>query len=548
MSERAHHEPSVRPILTIVMPVYDGAATIVENVETVRRVVEPQIDGDVELIVVSDGSLDATEEVLLDSRPRTGARVIHYDRNLGKGYAVRAGALAARGQWIAFIDADLDLDPSSIPVYLEIARSEGLDFAIGSKRHPDSVVHYPRSRRIASWCYQKLNRLLFRLDVRDTQVGVKVFSREIADNILPLLLVKQFAFDLELLAVSNALGYRKVRELPIVLDYRFTGSGVRSRAVFLALVDTAAVFYRLRILRTYQRKQRLLQPQRVNGSAGQQVTVTLVGGSEALARRLDYSAVEVAEGSDRATAAAAARGELLALLAPGARPAGNWLSAAAAFFVRHSVAAVVVPAMAPRDAPLREQVAAGILESRFGAGSRRIRYIPGNVRLVDDHPAASIVVRRREYLDAVESGIPEDRIVAWLVNRGLEVVYTPETIIVDSAAPVLRPHLRAVADHARSRGVIARQTRGRSMNPRRLLGLAPFALWITGIVLVLAGGAAHDVGLALELAYLATLAGAAGTAALRFRSGRVGLLTVPALAATHAVYASSFARAMIRGR
>ena len=88
---------------------------------------------------------------------------------------------------------------------------EQLDFAIGSKRHADSVVHYPRSRRIASWLYQQLNRVLFRLDVRDTQVGVKVFSRGVVDEVVPLLLVKQFAFDLELLAVATALGHGRIQ-------------------------------------------------------------------------------------------------------------------------------------------------------------------------------------------------------------------------------------------------------------------------------------------------------------------------------------------------
>ena len=64
--------------------------------------------------------------------------------------------------------------------------------------------------------------------MRDTQVGLKVFRREVADEVLPLLLVKRFAFDLELLAVARALGYGRMRELPVRLEYRFTGSGVGS--------------------------------------------------------------------------------------------------------------------------------------------------------------------------------------------------------------------------------------------------------------------------------------------------------------------------------
>src|SRR5207302_4006027 len=107
--------------------------------------------------------------------------------------------------------------------------------------------------------YQQLNRLLFRLDIRDTQVGLKLFSRGVVDDVLPLLLVKRFAFDLELLAVGAALGHGRVRELPVRLDYRFSGSELRSRAVARALVDTMAIFYRLRILRTYQRKRHLLR-------------------------------------------------------------------------------------------------------------------------------------------------------------------------------------------------------------------------------------------------------------------------------------------------
>jgi glycosyltransferase involved in cell wall biosynthesis len=261
---RARSEPAgaptrVRPLLSIVVPVYNGGAEIVANIAVIRRDAGGGLPpADVELIVVSDGSIDGTTERLIEAQSDVDMHVIHYDRNLGKGYAVKLGAMEAQGSWIALVDADLDLDPSLIPSYLETARLESLDFAIGSKRHRDSDVVYPRSRRLASWGYQQLNRILFRLDVRDTQVGLKVFSRDVAENVVPLLLVKQFAFDLELLAVARAFGYRRVRELPVRLDYRFTGSEVRSKTVARALWDTAAVFYRLRILRTYQRRERAL--------------------------------------------------------------------------------------------------------------------------------------------------------------------------------------------------------------------------------------------------------------------------------------------------
>ena len=92
--------------------------------------------------------------------------MIYCDRNLGKGYAVKVGALASHGEWVAIVDGDIDLDPSVIPHYVAVAQRERLDFVVGSGAIPIRSF-YPRSRRLASLCYQQLSQL-FRLDVRDT--------------------------------------------------------------------------------------------------------------------------------------------------------------------------------------------------------------------------------------------------------------------------------------------------------------------------------------------------------------------------------------------
>jgi len=522
-----------RPLLTVVVPVYNGGEEIVDNVNAIRRaVVEGLPDDEVEIVVVSDGSIDDTAERLLAARADAGIRVIHYDRNLGKGYAVRAGALAAHGAWVAVVDADLDLDPASIPGYLEIARRESLDFAIGSKRHPESIVHYPRSRRVASWWYQQLNRLLFRLDVRDTQVGLKVFSRRIVDDVMPLLLVKRFAFDLELLAVANALGFGRVRELPIRLDYRFTGSGVRSIAVLYALWDTAAIFYRLRILHTYARKRRLI----ASSSVGPEdfPAVKLVGDPSAAAR-LDYPRLELGE---RAS-------DLVAVLSPGNRPAGNWVSAAVLFFADPDIAAVVVPTLAPLRGDLRTRIAAAVLESRLGGGSRRVGYFPGNVRIVVDYPSDSIVIRRADYERVLAAGVVPDEWVAWLAERGRRTVYTPDSSISAPRVPLVGPHLSATFRHARARGRAARRTRGRSVSPATALSLAPAAAALAGCVFLVVGGTLHTIGLVLVLAYAAALVVSGVHAALRFRSFAVGLFEPPAVVGSQLAYVGGFVRGFV---
>lgn len=526
-------EPGARPLLTVVIPVYNGGDEIVDNVGVIRRALVEGLPGEtIEVIVVSDGSIDATAEQLLATSAEGGWRVIHYDRNLGKGYAVKAGALASRGAWVALIDADLDLDPSSVPAYLAVAQRENLDFAIGSKRHPESVVEYPRSRRIASWWYQQLNRALFRLDVRDTQVGLKVFNRRVVDEVVPLLLVKQFAFDLELLAVSTALGFDRIKELPVRLEYRFSGSALGSSTVLRALWDTFAVFYRLRVLKTYQRKRGLVGAVR----ADREPPLVSVVGDDTAACNLDYPQLE------RATSPDAARGDVLAVLDSDARPSGNWVSAAVPFFADGDVAAVVTPTVSSLRGPLRERVAAAVLESHLGGGSRRSTAFPGNLRTVDDYAPGSFVVRRADYVAALGAGVEPEELVAWLASRGRRVVYTPDASVGTRPPPLVRPHIAATFRHGRRRGRLAVRTRARSLSAATALAFAPVGAAIIGIVLLATGATAP--GLVLVLLCAAALLVSGLRAAIRFRSLAVGVLEPLAVVGSHAAYLAGFLRGL----
>lgn len=537
-------------LLTVVVPVYNQAGSILENVRVIRERVAAGVGEPFEVIVVSDGSVDETEERLLEARDGL-LRTIHYDRNLGKGYAVKVGALAARGRWIAFVDADLDLDPGSIPAFLALARERSLDFAVGSKRHPDSVVQYPRSRRVASWLYQQAVRLLFRLNVRDTQVGLKVFRREIADDVLPLLLVKRYAFDLELLAVSHALGYTRTEELPVRLDYRFTGSGVRSLAVVRALVDTAAIFYRLRILRYYERKRRLLAD---GGSLRDQAyapLVSIAGGDEQLPRRLDYEHVGIVSApagtaAERVDVARRATGEVLAFLGDGAVPAGNWVSAAVQFLRRPETAAVVVPTVAPAGGSVRERAAAALWESRLGGGSGSFRFTPGNLRLVRDFPAATVVVKRVDFLAAASPELPPEQLCEDLAARGREVVYTPETVVVARRSTLFRDHLEEVARYARSRAGTIRRRGLVALRPSTLVPLALVPLAGLAIAGVVVGGGGRVAGLAVLAAYGAGIGVSSAIAAMRFRSLAVAALVALMLPLVHVTYAAAFLRGLVR--
>lgn len=251
-------EDSSEMLLSVVIPAYKAEKFIQKNLLEIKKVLD-KIRFEYEIICVVDGRLDKTYEFaekIADRYPRH-IKVVGYSENLGKGHAVRFGMANARGQIIGFIDAGVELDPNSISMLLEHFEWYNADVIIGSKRHPASKVIYPWQRRILSFGYQIVVRLLFNLNVKDTQVGMKFFRRKVLNKILPRLLVKAFAFDIEMLAVANYLGFKRIYEAPVNLKMKFTG-GVSTiatkgfmKTVFHMFWDTAAVFYRLRIIRYY---------------------------------------------------------------------------------------------------------------------------------------------------------------------------------------------------------------------------------------------------------------------------------------------------------
>lgn len=238
---------------SLVIPVYRQEKTIRRDIAAVLKSLSA-LKMPFEIIAVIDGELDRSEQEAKKVRDLR-VHVVGYKTNHGKGYAVRYGFAHATGDVIGFMDAGGDLKASSLPLMLQQFLWNDADIIIGSKRHPDSKVTYPWLRKVLSWGYQRVVKLLFGLDVRDTQVGMKIYKRKVLEDVLPRLLVKQFAFDIEILAVAYHLGYRKIIEAPVELDFSGVKSSITSvkmlKTIGNMLNDTLAVFYRLRILRYY---------------------------------------------------------------------------------------------------------------------------------------------------------------------------------------------------------------------------------------------------------------------------------------------------------
>lgn len=248
-------------LISIIVPAFRQEETIVKDLNKIYAVLQ-KLRYKSELICVVDGNLDKTyQRASKFAKNHSNVKVIGYDSNKGKGYAVRFGMAESRGDVVGFIDAGMDLNPNGLGMLLEHFEWYNADVIVGSKRHPVSKVYYPWQRKILSMGYQTLVFLLFGLKVRDTQVGMKFFKREVLEKVLPRVLVKAFAFDVEILAVANYLKYKRIYEAPVDIKLRFGGTSTVTsqkfiRTVIAMLVDTLAIFYRLKILNYYSDKNK----------------------------------------------------------------------------------------------------------------------------------------------------------------------------------------------------------------------------------------------------------------------------------------------------
>jgi glycosyltransferase involved in cell wall biosynthesis len=242
--------------ISLIVPTYKQEKTIVKDINRLERSIK-ELQVDFEIIVVVDGFLDDTYKLLKRIR-RPHIKVVGYEENKGKGYAVRFGMLQATGDVIGFIDGGMDIHPESISMLVNHMIWYDADVIIGSKLHPVSQVNYPFGRKVLSWGYRTIIRLLFGLKIRDTQVGMKLFKRRVVEDVFPRLLVKHFAFDIEVLAVAYSRGFKRIFEAPVKLSFNNTSSIVGAdfwRAIFHMMWDTAAIFYRLKILHYYDKQK-----------------------------------------------------------------------------------------------------------------------------------------------------------------------------------------------------------------------------------------------------------------------------------------------------
>jgi dolichyl-phosphate beta-glucosyltransferase len=203
------------PGLSVIIPAYNEQQRLPQHLGHILAYLREHYPA-FELIVVDDGSRDQTAAAVgavLAGEPR--ARVLAYQPNRGKGYAIRHGVLASRGERVIFLDADLSTPIEEIPRALE--RLEQADIVIGSRDLPNSniKVQQPLFRRLASEIFKWARFLMVGLwRLSDTQCGFKAYRGPVARRLFGLAQVDRFMFDVEILYLADRAGLRIV-EMPV---------------------------------------------------------------------------------------------------------------------------------------------------------------------------------------------------------------------------------------------------------------------------------------------------------------------------------------------
>ena len=217
-------------LTSLVFPAYNPGRVIERTWSELREFLRAA-PGSWEIVFVCDGCTDGTPERLLElTREQMGqVRILSYSPNRGKGYAVRQGLLAARGQWRVFTDVDLAYSFEDI-LHVAGALRAGAEVAIASRLHPQSRLVLPPAlqgyayrRHLQSLVFSWLVRLLLPLTQHDTQAGLKGLSAHAVQMVLPHLRCPGFEFDCELLTACARLGL-PVIEVPVCVRYENSAS------------------------------------------------------------------------------------------------------------------------------------------------------------------------------------------------------------------------------------------------------------------------------------------------------------------------------------
>jgi dolichyl-phosphate beta-glucosyltransferase len=208
----------MKPEISIVVPAYEEDARVGDSIKKILSYVSENALA-AEMIVVDDGSRDATSataQAAFEAFPNISSRVIRYEQNRGKGFAVKTGLLAASGDIAVFSDADLSTPIEETSKLVDPIRRGEYDVTFGSRALDRSLIgtHQPWRREQGGKVMNLVIRTMSRLEFADTQCGFKAFNMAKFRPLLDVMTIDRFGFDVEFLFVAKYHGLR-LAEIPV---------------------------------------------------------------------------------------------------------------------------------------------------------------------------------------------------------------------------------------------------------------------------------------------------------------------------------------------
>jgi glycosyltransferase involved in cell wall biosynthesis len=226
-------------MISVIIPVHNEEHNIRQNISIISDTL-CSLGYKYEIIIIDDCSDDDT---YLNIKESNTIKIFRKVVCQGKGAALKTGWKMATGEYVVFVDADIQISPKEIKTFFKIMDLYDSDVVIGSKRHTYSNVEYSLTRKIVSFGYHLLIKILFDLPLKDTQAGFKLFRKSALDLVMNKILVKQYAFDLEILIALHDNNIR-VADAPIYVSLSHNNGSVRLNTILETFKDTLAIFYR----------------------------------------------------------------------------------------------------------------------------------------------------------------------------------------------------------------------------------------------------------------------------------------------------------------
>lgn len=483
--------------VSILVPVYNIEKNIEKNINILIEKISPFMTN-FEIIISDDGSDDnskkAIEKICAENKNIIG---VYSKENHGKGNALKRACEIANGKYIIFCDGDMEIDPSQLENFFEIMHKENADIVIGSKRHKNSVVNYSNTRKIISFVYFMFVKIFFHLPIQDTQTGLKLFKREAIINIFPRILVKAFAYDLEVLVACNSNG-KKIVSAPVIVNPNRHFGLIKLSVLWKTFIDTLAIFYRLNIVKFYKN---LFEELKSNPLVS--IIIPLKKINDYIKEETEYlleqtyknfeliilpdffseeeidleifkdKRIKIIETGNlppalkRAKGVEISNGEILAFLDDDTYPEKDWLKNSLRAMETKNIKVLGGPAVTSPKDNFSKQISGLIYGSALMSGKHKARYVPDKVQYVRDYPSCNFIITKELYEKVggfnSEYWPGEDTILCNNIMKANEkILYTPEALVYHHRRDLFFGHFKQLKGYAWHRGYFVKKFGGNS--------------------------------------------------------------------------------------